>query len=273
LGGPGVAADQKGAAAESAWLVFFDESAVSLIPPVRRTWSPRGHTPVLRHRFGWKKASMAAALGYRPDGSAARLCFHLQQPSYNTDRLIGVLELGNLRTMLRKATGVTEVKAIERDGVRYRVDPGVFAVDLWRFHAAMAAARHAKLDPAVAAALAEVGEAYGGVLLDGTPYAWVEVPREDVRRQAVDALARLAELRKAAGDLEGALVALEQAVAADPVAEELYRRVMRMEAELGRPDAVRRTYRLLARRLADLDVDPDPETEQLVTGLLRRPGA
>jgi transposase len=87
-----VAADQKGAAAESAWLVFFDESAVSLIPPVRRTWSPRGRTPILRHRLGWKKASMAAALGYRPDGSAARLCFHLQQPSYNTDRLIGVLE-------------------------------------------------------------------------------------------------------------------------------------------------------------------------------------
>ena len=50
-------------------------------------------------------------------------------------------------------------------------------------------------------------------------------------------------------------------------------RVMRLEAELGRPDAVRRTYRLLARRLADLDVDPDPETEQLVAELLRRPGA
>ena len=35
---------------------------------------------------------MAAALGYRPDGTGARLCFHLQQPSYNTDALIGVLE-------------------------------------------------------------------------------------------------------------------------------------------------------------------------------------
>ena len=35
---------------------------------------------------------MAAALGYRPDGTAARLCFHLQQPSYTTDHLIGVLE-------------------------------------------------------------------------------------------------------------------------------------------------------------------------------------
>jgi DDE superfamily endonuclease len=49
-------------------------------------------TPILRHRFGWKKASMAAALGYRPDGTKARLCFHLQKDSYDTDSLIGVLE-------------------------------------------------------------------------------------------------------------------------------------------------------------------------------------
>src|SRR4029450_11978535 len=86
--GPG----SKGARANPVWPVFFDESAVSLIPPVRRTWSPRGRTPVLRHRFGWKKASTAAALGYHVDGDAARLCFHLQQPSYDTDSLIGVLE-------------------------------------------------------------------------------------------------------------------------------------------------------------------------------------
>jgi transposase len=35
---------------------------------------------------------MAAALGYRPDGTRARLCFHLQPDSYDTDSLIGVLE-------------------------------------------------------------------------------------------------------------------------------------------------------------------------------------
>jgi hypothetical protein len=87
-----VATDQKGARAESAWLVFFDESGISLIPPVRRTWSPRGTTPVLRHRMAWKRASMAAALGYHPDGTKARLCFHLQADSYDTDSLIGVLE-------------------------------------------------------------------------------------------------------------------------------------------------------------------------------------
>jgi hypothetical protein len=87
-----VAANQKGARAKSAWLVFFDESAVSLIPPVRRTWSPRGTTPILRHRMAWKRASMAAALGYQPDGARARLCFHLQADSYDTDSLINVLE-------------------------------------------------------------------------------------------------------------------------------------------------------------------------------------
>jgi transposase len=87
-----VAQDQKGARAKSAWLVFFDESGISLIPPVRRTWSRRGTTPVLRYRMAWKRASMAAALGYWPDGSKARLCFHVQQDAYDTDSLIGVLE-------------------------------------------------------------------------------------------------------------------------------------------------------------------------------------
>src|SRR4029450_445101 len=91
-----MAADQKRAAAESAWIVFFDESGISLIPPVRRTWSVRGRTPILRHPMAWKPAPTAAALAYRPgpdaDGAMqARLCFHLQADSYDTDSLIEVL--------------------------------------------------------------------------------------------------------------------------------------------------------------------------------------
>jgi len=39
--------------------------------------------------MAWKRASMAAALGYHPDGTKARLCFHLQADSYDTDSLIG----------------------------------------------------------------------------------------------------------------------------------------------------------------------------------------
>jgi hypothetical protein len=59
-----------------------------------RTWSPRGVTPILRHRCNWKRASMAAALGYHASDAdrGPRLCFHVQKGSYNTQTLIGVLE-------------------------------------------------------------------------------------------------------------------------------------------------------------------------------------
>jgi len=42
--------------------------------------------------MAWKRASMAAALGYHPEATRARLCFHLQQDAYDSDSLIGVLE-------------------------------------------------------------------------------------------------------------------------------------------------------------------------------------
>ena len=84
-----MAQDQKRARAKSAWLVCFDESGISLIPPVRRTWSQRGRTPILRHRIALKRDSMAAALGDHPGGTRARSCFHLQQDAYDSDSLIG----------------------------------------------------------------------------------------------------------------------------------------------------------------------------------------
>jgi len=84
--------------------VFWDESGVSLLPVVRRTWAPRGHTPVIRHRFKWKRMSMAAALCYGSRGGGASLAFHRQVDAYDTDSLIGAL--GELRRFLggEKAT-------------------------------------------------------------------------------------------------------------------------------------------------------------------------
>ncbi|MFI2162526.1 transposase [Streptomyces olivaceoviridis] len=67
---------------------------VSLLPQVRRTYAPRGRTPLLRHRLNWKRASMAAALGYHasdPD-RGPRLCFHLKPGGYDTAALIEVLK-------------------------------------------------------------------------------------------------------------------------------------------------------------------------------------
>jgi transposase len=85
-------------------IVFWDESGASLLPVTRRTWAPRGHTPVIRHRFKWKRASMAAGLCYGSHGGGAALAFHHQVGAYDTDTLIGALE--GLRRFLggQKAT-------------------------------------------------------------------------------------------------------------------------------------------------------------------------
>ncbi|MFB6989314.1 transposase [Streptomyces sp. NPDC056304] len=77
-----------------AWIVFLDESGVSLLPQIRRTYAPRGRTPLLRHRLNRKRASMAGALGYHATDPSrgARLCLHLKPGSYDTTALIEVLE-------------------------------------------------------------------------------------------------------------------------------------------------------------------------------------
>ncbi len=77
-----------------AWIGFLDESGVSLLSQVRRTYAPRGRTLLLRHRLNWKRASMAGALGHHaadPDRGPG-LCFHLKPGSYDTAALIKVLE-------------------------------------------------------------------------------------------------------------------------------------------------------------------------------------
>jgi hypothetical protein len=70
----------------------------------RRTWAPRGVTPVIRHRFKWKRISLAAGLCDGSRGGGAFLVFHRHPDAYDTDSLIQAL--GELRRFLggRKAT-------------------------------------------------------------------------------------------------------------------------------------------------------------------------
>ena len=102
--GAGTVAQGKRARRRGALIVFEDESGFSLLPAVRATWAPRGQTPVLRHRFSWKRLSMAAAIAYDPDGSDAQLVFQLRPGAYNDESLIEFLT--ELHTLLdeRKVT-------------------------------------------------------------------------------------------------------------------------------------------------------------------------
>ena len=86
-----MAEGKKSARRRGALIVFQDESGFSLLPSVRATWAPRGQTPVLVHRFSWKRLSMAGALAYEPDRSDAFLVFQMRSGAYNDESLIEFL--------------------------------------------------------------------------------------------------------------------------------------------------------------------------------------
>lgn len=62
-------------AALGAWLVFEDEAGFSMTPPTTRTWSRRGHTPLIRVRGrSRRRLSVAALVCYKP-GERSRLIY------------------------------------------------------------------------------------------------------------------------------------------------------------------------------------------------------
>ncbi len=87
-----MASAKKNARRRHAWLVFEDESGVSQQPVVRRTWAPRGETPVLTHIGGhWRRLSIAGALAFRWDGRRSRFFFQTHAGSYTDGTLIAFL--------------------------------------------------------------------------------------------------------------------------------------------------------------------------------------
>lgn len=104
MGVEALAGCKKNARHRKAWIIFQDESGISERPSVRRTWAPRGETPVLIHAFNWKKISVCAALAYRWDGKRCRLYFQACPDSYNAERLIAFLK--DLRRHLRGSRAI-----------------------------------------------------------------------------------------------------------------------------------------------------------------------
>jgi transposase len=87
-----VAGGKKNARRRKAWIFFQDESGVSQRPSIRRTWAPKGETPVLIHAFNWSRISVCAAMGFRWDGQRSQLFFQTRKGSYNSENLITFLQ-------------------------------------------------------------------------------------------------------------------------------------------------------------------------------------
>jgi DNA-binding SARP family transcriptional activator len=169
--------------------------------------------------------------------------------------------------MLRDATGRPRPMFVTLTAGRYRLDPALITTDAADFQAALERARLAA-DPADRlAACRDAAALYRGPLADGAGYEWAEPYAETARRRALDAWTVIAGILEP-GQPEQALDALETALGHDPYNEYLYCKIMRLQAAAGRPDAARRTLRLLETRLAELGVTPGPRTRQEAAALL-----
>jgi DNA-binding SARP family transcriptional activator len=175
----------------------------------------------------------------------------------------------NIRKILRDATGASEAAFIVRAADQLRIDPHLITTDLWQFQDALASAAHAAGDQDRLASLRAAADLWHGDIGTGFDSIWLDEYRETSRRDAVDTLARLAELSEP-GDPEQALAYLERAITIDRYQEPLYRRIMRLQGTLGRPDAARRTYQLLESRLTEIEAEPDELTARLLSEILHR---
>jgi transposase len=96
----GLAADKKNAARLGAHLVFVDESGFLLIPSVRRTWAPRGQTPLLRFWQRHDRISVISGISVSPRRRRFGLYFQLHRDNIRQPQVCDFL-----RHLLRHLRG------------------------------------------------------------------------------------------------------------------------------------------------------------------------
>ncbi|MDA8186133.1 MAG: BTAD domain-containing putative transcriptional regulator [Actinomycetota bacterium] len=200
----------------------------------------------------------------RPEGATIEAAVDALWPDTDPARVHKQFWTGaaNLRTRLG-TTSEPATKVLIQTGEIYRLDADAIGCDLWQLQAALRDAAHSGTDTRARDALRRAVEVCGGDLVQGADYRWVEPVRQDLHRRVLDAHLRLAELEEQLGAPDAAEAVLERAVELDRYAEEPYRRLLSLHGRRRRPEAVETTFRLLQRRLEEIDVDPEPATLRL----------
>ena len=85
-GNSGAGQIKKKAQKEGRTIVFIDESGLSQRPHRRRTWAPRGQTPVLQFHFNWKTLSVIAGV------TSWNFYFQILERAIRSEQIIGFLK-------------------------------------------------------------------------------------------------------------------------------------------------------------------------------------
>lgn len=215
-----------------------------------------------------KGRALLAYLALRPGESHSRdrLATLLWE---DADEELARTSLRQALAALRKSLPADAHRALLADTESVGIDPAVVRSDLHAFRRALTVGTRTSLQEAMSH--------YRGDLLDGfdarsTAFdEWLTSERLTLRKELSDALNKLAELCIANNDGEGALAAATKLVALEPLNEAAHRRVMEQHAKRNAYAEALRQYRVCRDVLRrELDVAPEPATEQLYRDLMRR---
>ncbi len=178
--------------------------------------------------------------------------------------------LSSLRHQL-EPPGIPGGAVIQATRSDVRLNPETVSCDAGEFEIALRAGRAAASEALRDAALEQAVAIYKGELLPGFFEDWVLRARARLADAYVHATEKLADRAERSGDFTRALDLARRALDADPLSEESHRRMIHLLAVSGQPAAALRHYQEMAQMLADeLDLRPEPETEQLVHGIRSR---
>ena len=86
-----MAAGKKNAARLGAHIVFADESGFMMIPSVRRTWTPVGQTPIVRHYYRRDRISVIGGLSVSPKRRRLGLYFRMHPKNISQEEVYDFL--------------------------------------------------------------------------------------------------------------------------------------------------------------------------------------
>ncbi len=237
--------------------------------PLTLTWHPP-ETPArnLTAELAPKHKALITYLALHPHGTTRASVREALWPEARGRRPYNAFyaALSQIRKTLAEATNNHAADLIVQHDEHVALNTDLVEVDYWQLNQAEHDRHIASTDEQRFAAWSRITALYTGEIADGMSALWLDGPREAAHRTVLDALAGMAAHYRG-HDPHKQLQLLEHARLLNPENEDIYRDIMRVQAELGLTDAISRTHHLLTTTLAEFGERPDPSTLALARTL------
>jgi LuxR family transcriptional regulator, maltose regulon positive regulatory protein len=166
-----------------------------------------------------------------------------------------------LETTLYRLRKLLGDRCIEVNGSQLTLNADHCWVDVWSLERLLEPGEQTLSPAAHAQRLLEL---YRGPFLDGDDTPSVLIQRERLHSKFVRVIGQLGQILESHNDCEPAIGCYQQGIETDPLAEDLYRRLMQCYTKLGRYAEALAVYQRCYKTLTTvLSVEPAPQTVEL----------